>query len=250
MGIQKSLSVPLSRSDLKRYVGSVRVYGDDLIVPIESVHTVVNLLEHFGAQVGADKSFWTGKFRESCGREYFNGHDVSITRVRQAFPARRQDVTEVESLVSLRNQLYMSGYWRTVKWLDGLLGKLLTHFPTIGPSSSLLGRVSLLTLQTRNVFDEHRLCPRLHIPLVKGYLVKAKPPRDNLDGTGALLKCLLKSDLDGSLRMKNSCYPSDTLSIYAQDPLEEKSPMVSGNHLERSGRPKSSSMKLGWRSPL
>nr|QDH89759.1 MAG: RNA-dependent RNA polymerase [Leviviridae sp.] len=85
LGIQRSLNKPLYPRDLKRYVGSVRVYGDDLIVPVDQVPSVVRTLEHFGARVGSDKSFWTGKFRESCGREYFNGHDVSITRVRQAF---------------------------------------------------------------------------------------------------------------------------------------------------------------------
>ncbi|DAD51360.1 RNA-directed RNA polymerase [ssRNA phage Esthiorhiza.2_41] len=249
LGIQEALNRPLSRKDLKAFAGTVRIFGDDLIVPKEFVHTVVNLLEHFGARVGADKSFWTGKFRESCGREYFNGTDVSIVRFRQAFPTRRQDVSEVQSLVSFRNRLYMSGYWKTCDWLDGKIGKLLTHFPTVRPTSSVLGRVSFLT-ERHNAFSDHRVCPRLHVPLVRGYVVKAKPPRDNLDGTGALLKCLLKSD-DGSLRMKNSCYLPDTPETnHLWNPSVEQSPMVSGKHLERSGRPKSSAMILGWRSPL
>jgi hypothetical protein len=143
MGIQRSLNTSLCREDLVQdFSDSVRVFGDDLIVPRDHVRTVVSTLEHFGARVGTDKSFWTGKFRESCGREYFNGADVSIVRCRQAFPTRRQDAKEVASLVSLRNQLYTSGYWQTAKWLDGILGRLLIHFPTVGPCSSLLGRVS------------------------------------------------------------------------------------------------------------
>jgi len=253
MGIQRSSNTPLSLKDLKRYEGSVRVFGDDLIVPRDNVTSVVRVLEHFGARVGTSKSFWTGKFRESCGKEYFNGHDVSITRVRQAFPAQRQDVSEVVSLVSLRNQLYMSGYWKTVRWIDGILEKLLTHFPTIGPRSSLLGRVSFLANDAK-AFVGSRLHPRHQSPVVKGFVVMAKPPRDPLDGTGALLKCLLKLDSGSSLRSSISCYPSSATN-YELDapslvPLEVKSPMVSGDHLERSGRPKSLSMKLGWRSPL
>jgi len=101
LGIQRSLNKPLCRKDLHGFSDSVRVYGDDLIVPVDHVTPVVRMLEYFGSRVGTSKSFWTGKFRESCGREYFNGHDVSITRVRQAFPTRQQDVAEVESLVSL-----------------------------------------------------------------------------------------------------------------------------------------------------
>jgi len=252
MGIQEALNTPLSRRDLKRYAGSVRVFGDDLIVPKDNVTSVVSVLEHFGARVGASKSFWTGKFRESCGREYFNGRDVSIVRVRQVFPTQRQDVSEVVSLVSLRNQLYLSGYWKTVSWLDGFLGKLLTHFPTIRPSSPLLGRVSFLA-EHADAYSDSRLHPSHQSPVVKGFVVVAKPPKDSLGGTGALLKCLLKLDASSSLRGKVPCYsssiPLDELA-HLEGPLRERSPMVHGKHLERSGRAKALSMKLGWRSPL
>jgi len=249
MGIQRSLNKPLYRRNLHGFVGSVRVYGDDLIVPVDHVTSVVRMLEHFGARVGTSKSFWTGKFRESCGKEYFNGQDVSIVRVRQEFPARRQDVTKVESLVSLRNQLYLSGYWKTCAWLDDGCKKLLDgNFPVVLPSASVLGRVSFLGFETQ------RMHPRLHSPLVKGYVVKAKPPKDPLEGAGALLKCLLKLDSDASLR--------DSIP-WRQPDIEDTrnlagprlssfglTPIVASDHLDRSGRPKSSSMKLGWRSPL
>jgi hypothetical protein len=253
LGIQRSLNTPLDRKSLKSFAGSVRVFGDDLIVPKDHVHAVVSSLELFGARVGTDKSFWTGKFRESCGREYFNGHDVSIVRVRQAFPTQRNDASEVISLVSLRNQLYMSGYWKTVKWLDGILGKLLTHFPTIQPTSSLLGRVSFLAYRDDSYGNE-RQDPCLQSPLVKGFVVKAKPPRDSLDGTGALLKCLLKLDADSGLRGKVPCYPSsisvDGLNALRQNPIWVNPHAGTERHLERYGRPKSISIKLGWRSPL
>nr|QDH91361.1 MAG: RNA-dependent RNA polymerase [Leviviridae sp.] len=249
VGIQRSLNTTLSRKDLDiRFSDSVRVYGDDLIVPVDQVTSVVRTLEHFGARVGTSKSFWTGKYRESCGKEYFNGHDISIVRVRQVFPARRQDVTEVVSLVSLRNQLYMSGYWKTCDWLDGILKGLLNHFPTVLPTSSVLGRVSFLGYQTDKVH------PDLHSPLVKGYVTKAKPPSDLLDGTAALLKCLLKLDIDAHTRDENPWHQPDTQPSpgipYPDNGDYWVPPRVSSNHLERSGRPKSSYMKLGWRSPF
>jgi len=276
VGIQRSLNTSLSRHDLRRFAGSVRVYGDDLIVPVDHVPSVVRTLTHFGAKVGSDKSFWTGKFRESCGREYFNGHDVSITRVRQAFPTQRNDVTEVESLVSLRNLLYMRGYWRTCQWLDSVLTGVLKHFPVVSLTAPVLGRVSFLaegsyarrvrlanqvsaSLQARDkrpytyrvCSQSERVHPGLHIPLVRGYVVEAKPPRDHLEGTGALTKCLLGLDTDAWLRDSIPWHPSDvtpresTLNPKGREPLQGRS-----EHLERSGRPKSSSLKLGWRSPL
>jgi len=242
LGIQRSLNTPLTPRSLLGYVDLVRVFGDDIIVPTDEVPSVIQTLEHFGARVGLDKSFWSGSFRESCGGDYFMGEDVTIVRVRQAFPTSLKNVTEIESLVSLRNQLYTSGYWQACEWLDGILEAMLKHFPTVLPKFPVLGRVSFLGFETQ------RTHPHLHSPLVKGYVVEAKPPRDNLDGTGALLKCLAELDTHVWLRGQAPWHASDT--SVETDNLWDKPPRVAAKHLERSGRPKSSDMKLGWRSPL
>nr|UJQ85168.1 MAG: hypothetical protein 2 [Leviviridae sp.] len=244
MGISRELSTPLSRgSDFRRYREQVRVFGDDIIVPQRHVLSVVSRLETFGFQVNRSKSFWTGRFRESCGREYFNGHDVSIVKVRQVFPTRRQDASEVNSLVQLRNQLYNAGYWQTCKWLDVYIGKLLKHFPNVAPTSSLLGRECFLGYQTE------RMHPYLHSPLVKGYYVKAESPRDPLDGPGALLKCLHR--LETRTRQQSyhpsGWFGSDTDS---RESVISGLPSADEKHLERSGRPKHVSIKLGWRCPF
>jgi hypothetical protein len=243
LGIQKSLNTSLRRRDLFDFGASVRVYGDDLIVPVDHVSSVVRTLELFGARVGTGKSFWTGKFRESCGKEYFNGHDVTLTRVRQAFPTSRQNVTEVQSVVSLRNLLYKSGYWKTCRWLDEYIEQLLKYFPVVLPTSPVLGRESVLGFVTE------RTHPFLHSPLVKGYVVENKPPRDHLEGAGALLKCLLKLDTEASLRGQAPWLQTGTVA-HQSDTLRDKPPEVSSDHLERFGRPKSPSMKLRWSSPL
>jgi len=51
-------------------VGRVSVYGDDLIIPVDAIDCAVDWLEHFGAKVNRAKSFWTGRFRESCGADF------------------------------------------------------------------------------------------------------------------------------------------------------------------------------------
>jgi hypothetical protein len=242
LGIQKSLNVPLTRKMInKSFSRSVRVYGDDLIVPVEHVNSVVEALEHFGARVGLDKSFWTGRYRESCGREYYAGEDVSIVRVRRLFPTQRQDAEEIASVVSLRNQLYQAGYWQTCGWLDDEIRKVIKHFPNVTSSSSLLGRECSLGVTTEEVLGRkvQRTHPNYQIPVVKGYSLVAKPPSDHLEGAGALLKCLLKLE-QGSLVPKGpypKLSPLDVINI------------TSSEHLERSGRPKRVSIKLGWSSP-
>ena len=239
LGIERSLNASLTKKDVESFLGSVRVYGDDLIVPVEHVPTIVQVLEHFGARVGLDKSYWTGRFRESCGKEYFNGHDVSITRVRQALPYTMADATGVISAVSLRNQLYESGYFGTADWLDIRLWKILKYYPEVEPASPVLGRVSY-----DRVISE-RMHPSLHIRQVRGYAVEAKAPNDPLDGTGALLKCLLKLETRTFKDKQLPWYESGTAQEMEPTPWEP--PMGHDEkHLERSGRPKRVSIKLGW----
>jgi len=217
IGIERELNVQFSKeSELFDYLGSVRVYGDDIIVPDDMVHSVVGTLSLFGAKVGPSKSFWTGRFRESCGKEYFNGFDVSIVKVRRVFPSTRKHAPEVISLVELRNQLYRAGCWGTAKWLDSKIRRILPYYPAVSESSSVLGRYSFLG------YDQERIDEHLHCPMVKGYVVSSVLPKDPLDGTGALLKFFLK----------RSALPS-----------------ADRKHLERAGRPRSVSIKARWAKP-
>jgi hypothetical protein len=217
LGIERSLNTQFtSKSALKRHASGVRIYGDDIIVPVDCVYDVIDQLERFGARVGSDKSFWIGKFRESCGKEYYDGFDVSIVKVRREFPTSRRHVPEIISLVSLRNQLYKAGYWETVKMLDSKLEKILKYFPWVEESSSVLGRYSFLG------FDQEKECEYLHHPLVKGWVVSSDLPSDSLDGSGALLKYFLKRGDE---------------------------PSADERHLERAGRPRAVRIKPRWARP-
>jgi hypothetical protein len=231
LGIERELGAPLAAEDLKKFSGRVRVFGDDLIVPRDNVLSVYDELHNFGYVVNAGKSFWTGRFRESCGKEYYDGHDVSIVRVRQVLPTTRQDASGVISAVAFRNQAYWSGLWQTARWMDAYIKRVIKYFPNVAPSSPLLGRESALGYQ----FD--RLHPATHGPLTKGYYVSSQPPRDNLEGEGALLKCLARKAIPEPYSWFWS--PPDALDL-----------TVETEHLERTGRPKRVNIKLGTRSPF
>lgn len=188
MAVGQELNRPVSEELLEEFRGQVRVYGDDIIVPSAFAVPVSRLLETFGFRVNSGKSFWTGMFRESCGKEYFRGHDVSIARVRRELPTELAHVEEIISAVSLRNQLYMLGLWSCARWLDNRLLRVLRgHFPLVEETSPVLGRVSVSF-----GYETQKMSGTLHAPLVKGYRVHSKIPVSKLDGVGALLKCLLK----------------------------------------------------------
>lgn len=63
--------------------GSIGVYGDDLIVPTGMVRHLINVLEYFGFTLNETKSFWDGSFRESCGKHWFAGQDVTPFYVKE-----------------------------------------------------------------------------------------------------------------------------------------------------------------------
>jgi len=243
LGIESDLNTQLNHSTIDLYRGRVRVYGDDIIVPVEHVRSVVGLLETFGFRVNLGKSFWTGKFRESCGKEYYDGEDVSIVRVRTLLPTQRTDAPEVISTVSLRNRFYLGGLWSTAKYLDGVLGGLLRHYPRVMPNSSVLGAWTLLD------YEVQRIHPDTHSPLVKGWTVRATIPKNPLDGVGALMKVFLAraedEDVTDNLRVRNFRVPDVILSA-----LSGIEPDAAEDHLERSGRPDAVNIKLGWASPL
>jgi hypothetical protein len=77
----------------------VAVYGDDIVVPTAMAQPLCSLLEEVGFTVNEEKSFITGPFRESCGKHYFQGHDVT------PFYVRRPVVT-LSDLFLLHNNFY------------------------------------------------------------------------------------------------------------------------------------------------
>lgn len=60
-----------------RTTGTISVYGDDIIVPTRAAYTLRRVLGYFGFKVNTSKSFWDGYFRESCGKHYHRGLDVT-----------------------------------------------------------------------------------------------------------------------------------------------------------------------------
>ncbi len=197
--------VPLNRGLIESLRGKVRVYGDDIIVPVEYVSAVILALEAFGLKVNKDKSYWNGKFRESCGGDFYDGRWITPVRLRKDLPRSLHDVENVVGLVAFRNNLYWRGYWKTARRIDDWLRLLLKGaYPLVDVTAACLGRESVLPYQAER-YDRHT-----GQPIVKSAIAVSKPPPSLASGEGSLLKFLIKR--------------SETPS---QDP----------EHLERQGRP-------------
>jgi len=186
VGIEEALNTTLSRLALRDWVGMVRVFGDDIIVPEEFVTPVIEALESFGYRVNLSKSFWKGNFRESCGKEYWRGHDVSVVKVRTDFPTSRGQAGEIVSTVELRNLLFLEGMATTVELLDGWISAIIP-FPFVTERSPILGRLSY-----DGHYDVTKWDKSTQRPLVKGVVVRIADRSNEIDGEPALMKFFLK----------------------------------------------------------
>jgi hypothetical protein len=228
LGIERALKRPLTQNDVTRLYGSVRVYGDDTIVPVEYVESVIQTLEAFGALVNRNKSFWTGKFRESCGGDYYDGFPVNVVRLKHEPIESRRDGSEVSSFVAFRNHLYeIGGYDRTVAWCDARIKRVLRTYPYVKKGSPALGRWHHSGQYTTQKMhgDEQR-------PLVRAWVTKPRVPVNSIDGYAALRKTLIRK------------------TIVLPQKLADEIDAFDERHLELSGRPRVVDIKLGWTSPV
>jgi hypothetical protein len=217
LGIQDELGRPLTRKDIKSFHGKVRVYGDDIIVPTHMVSGVMKRLASFGMVVNTAKSFGTGKFRESCGADFFDGHDVTVVRVKEEFPTSRKHVDELVSTVALRNHLWERGWYSSADHLDTVISRVLPVYPVVPRSSSALGRWSFDFVRVERMHGDTQT------PILSACVAVHEPSTSKVSGYGALLKFFLHRGFE--------------------PPADKK-------HLERAGRSGSSRIETRWVSAV
>lgn len=180
-----------SAKNLKRVTADIYVYGDDIIVPVDEVESVKFALELFGLKVNATKSFWNGKFRESCGMDAWNGVVVRPTYIRRTLPIDKRDHFEIISAVSLANQFYKIGWWRSASYIREYVDRLVGDLPHTLETSPGLGWFSYLG---------YRSCGRWDCKLqrfeVNTLVVAPARKKDALEGYPALLKYFLKRGVE------------------------------------------------------
>lgn len=209
-------SVGMDPSALRlRDLPRMRTYGDDLIVPEVAAQALIRWLEAFGLKVNARKSFTTGHFRESCGSDWFRGHDVSVFRLRQLFPESGRQLEGIDSAIEFHNHAYSAGWFLVAAAAEALLelacGHKMPRVPVGTDVSALWCWVGPHSV---------RLHPGLHRVQYRAFKTRQVKPVDPLDGYGALKK---------------------VWQPHGDEPREKR-------HLERDGRSRVAGVTLGWTS--
>lgn len=108
----------------------VRVYGDDIIIPVDAYPVLSGLLETCLLKVNVLKTHTTGFFRESCGMDAYAGTDVTPAYLRKFYSS---DPENLASVVECSNNFHMKGYWITAERLIGTVPEAERKLIPINP---------------------------------------------------------------------------------------------------------------------
>jgi hypothetical protein len=94
----------------------IGVYGDDLIVSSNAFELLEYTLMDFGFTLNPKKSYSTGPFRESCGKHWFKGRDVSPFYIRKGVETVVDELLVVNNVRRWMTRLY-NGFIPPKAWL-------------------------------------------------------------------------------------------------------------------------------------
>lgn len=106
-------------STVSKALDQVRVYGDDIIIPVSAYSSLVTLLEGVFLKVNETKSFVRGPFRESCGMDAVGGYSVTPAYFLQDYESDRP--VSVASVVECSNNFFKVGSWKASDYVLNLL---------------------------------------------------------------------------------------------------------------------------------
>lgn len=130
---------PSSKS-IARIARSVRVFGDDIVVPSDTCEYLCTVLSYLGLKVNTSKTFSKGFFRESCGVDMFKGQNVTPTYLLQT----SSDVSPstLASWVETGNNFHLKGFWSVSNWIYGLCSEFNHLIGLFGPGDGRFGHSS------------------------------------------------------------------------------------------------------------
>lgn len=123
--------------NIKRLKGQVRVFGDDIIVPTDAVENLLDLLQANGLVVNQQKTFDSGRFRESCGVDAYGGHNVTPVYV-MTRPTRSKPESVI-SAVATHNNFLDKGYFATANLIRSSVLREYSNIPEVATGSGLFG---------------------------------------------------------------------------------------------------------------
>lgn len=129
------------------------IYGDDIICHSDHAAELIQTLEQVGFATNVDKTFVSGPFRESCGKHYYNGVDVTPFYI-------RTPIDNTSRVIWLANSLRRWAYDERLCVCDSSVWPLYEEIKSLIPRSLRGGKdiSSTLSLCTPGTIRK-KLCP-------------------------------------------------------------------------------------------
>jgi len=170
----------------ERLARQVRVFGDDLIFPGEWKPLVERVLETLHLRVNQTKTHVTGRFRESCGMDAFEGYDVSPPHILSS-PVE-SDPASISSAIAVSNNFFTKGFWHAAAFVERSMPTgILSKMPVVRMSNGLFALRSYsgarLPKSMRRRYNEDHCRDEVSI-----LTIFAKPMRKRTDTVSNLLQ--------------------------------------------------------------
>lgn len=170
--------------------GTVRVFGDDIVVPRDSSGCLMGLIQALELRVNPAKTFTEGNFRESCGTDAFMGHVVTSVSIMD-IPKRARPESIVSS-VDVHNNLCEKGLVCTADYIRQTAGPLVHNkIREVEHGSGYFGWSSLYGYATAGLKTRHS--KSLHRPEVKCLRLTTKDSRLPAEGNAGLLQYFVEA---------------------------------------------------------
>lgn len=106
--------------------GTISVYGDDIICPTAVAPSIISVLDDVGFKTNIEKTFISGPFRESCGRHYLDGRDVTPFYV-------REPIDSIYRIIWLVNKIRYWSYSEHTETCDSITYELWRFYMKLLP---------------------------------------------------------------------------------------------------------------------
>jgi len=161
-------------------LGQVAVFGDDIVVPVDSRELLFMALEVLDFKVNLSKSFWTGKFRESCGVDSFAGVNVTPAYWKSVNSGRPESLA---STVEASNNFYQRFLLNTARRVASTVPRLVPVVPQRSGAFGLKSRTPDFSNDLQGRWNRH-----LQRAEVKVLSLQVRQPRSRVEDDSALLQ--------------------------------------------------------------
>jgi hypothetical protein len=183
---------------VRKFGRSVRVFGDDIILPRRWYAKLRDLLDHLELKVNDEKSFHDGLFRESCGFDGFKGYDVTpVKPMSLSFDGPESRASSLD----FSNNLFIKGYWNAAIAAESTLQVAVSQLPVVGLDSGSIGLTSFCGGSSDHLYSRWNKHLHKKEVRIRGFTSRVRIMKT--DGPLALLRFFSDS---GSARRSNVAY--------------------------------------------